>query len=92
VQPRTSLTFRPGTSLTLLVEKAGSAIRPDFGHRILSGFRTINFDQISFVARVLDPESQSTAFRLSPIATVHVSDRHETTVAPRDHPLRTMTA
>jgi hypothetical protein len=41
VQPRTSLTFRPGTSLTLLVEKAGSAIRPDFGHRILSGFRTI---------------------------------------------------
>jgi len=59
----------------------GGAIRPDFGHRILSGFRTINFNPISFVARVLDPESHSTAFRLSPIATVHVSDRHKTTFA-----------
>jgi hypothetical protein len=36
---------------------------------------------LSFVARVLDPESHSAAFRLSPIATVHVSDRHKTTIA-----------
>jgi hypothetical protein len=45
VQAGTSLTFRPGTSLTLLDEKILTGSRPAFGHcglSALSGFRTID--------------------------------------------------
>ena len=42
VQPGTSLTFRPGTSLTLLDEKRPRARCPKCGQMHLSGIRTID--------------------------------------------------